>query len=190
MIPGDLSRLHSSACPHLPTFQGLVTVDSMARFRTNRGPDFYRAALTYAQSLWVSGKPGQAILQLNKAWSADLAGNEDVLAEWPPPYKALVWILRQDAAGSFLGNPVRHFQHLASRMSGPRTEVRSWRAWVCFHLSESCLENDSFPRDQRQIEREELAIPSIEDAVEALAAVGWLGESELAAALYDSLRNS
>lgn len=126
----------------------------------------------------MSGKPAQAILQLNKSWLADLRGDEKVLGEHPSPYRALVWIMEHAAAGErgFMGNPVRHFQHLASRMSGPRAEVRAWRAWLCFHLAERTLGSTGFPRDGVQMVREGLWIPGMERAMAEVDARGWYGE--------------
>lgn len=151
----------------------------MAPFRGNYGADFYLATLRYAQSLWLQGKPAQAILQLNKAWSADLVGIEPILTEWPPPYPALAWIIQHCPADSFLGNPVRHFQHLASRMSGRNKEARIWRSWACFSLSESILPPGSFPRDHQQIAKESLEIPSSETILEQLNLLGWPDEGRL-----------
>lgn len=151
----------------------------MRPFRTDRGPGFYLAALEYAQSLWRRGYPAQAILQLNRAWSADLRGDEPVLVEWPSPYRALGWILRERPEGRFLGNPVRHFQHLASRMHGVRREPRVWRAWAAFHLAEAVLGTAGFPRDEEQIAREGLRIPRWEEVMAGLAEHGWPGEGEL-----------
>ncbi len=109
---------------------------------------------------------------------ADLTGDEPELWTTPPPYRALVWILEQSATGQcgYLGNPVRHFQHLASRMTGPRAEIRRWRAWLCFHLAETALGGGGFPRDGDQIAREGLWIPSFEQALEKIANLGWKGE--------------
>ena len=139
---------------------------------------FYQDALRYTQSQWMAGKPAQALLQLNKAWMADLAEDDAVIPAFPPPYRALVWILRQAADGGcgFLGNPVRHFQHLASRVSGPRAEVRSWRAWVCFHLAERFLDVGKFPRDGVQLAREGLWIPGFQRTCGEVRARGWNGE--------------
>ncbi len=91
-------------------------------------------------------------------------GDEPVLEMQPSPYRALVWIMKTSAGGEcgYLGNPVRHFQHLASRMTGPRAEIRSWRAWVCFHLAEILLDGALFPRDGEQIAREGIWIPGME----------------------------
>jgi len=33
------------------------------------------------------------------------------------PYSAILWIIQHAPPNQFLGNPVRHFQHLASRMN-------------------------------------------------------------------------
>ncbi|RYD48980.1 MAG: hypothetical protein EOP85_02485 [Verrucomicrobiaceae bacterium] len=100
----------------------------------------------------------------------------------PPPYAALVWILKNVAEGEhgFTGNPVRHFQHLASRMSGPRAEIRAWRAWACFHLAEHVLERTVHPRDGRQIAREGLWIPGFRRALDEVTRKGWPGEGEVA----------
>jgi hypothetical protein len=143
-----------------------------------RGAAFYQDALRYAQSQWLAGKPAQAILQLDKAWLADLTEAPESAAADPSPYHALAWILRHAAMGNcgYLGNPVRHFQHLASRMSGPRAELRAWRAWLCLHLAQRVLPRAGFPRDGRQIAREGLWIPSAGRALEAVATLGWPGE--------------
>ena len=132
------------------------------RHGADRGAGFYRDALAFAQGHWMAGKPAQAILQLNKAFSADLRDDDPVLQEWPWPYSALEWIMGNAADGSagFLGNPVRHFQHLATRMSGPRREVRVVRAWKCFHIARRVLAGrGDFPLDGRQIAREGIFIP-------------------------------
>ena len=166
------------ACPWLPGVEGIHDHSLTRRHGAEKGEAFYQDALRFAQSHWLSGKPAQAILQLNKAWMSDLAGDDPVLAEFPPPYRALVWILRESAAGGrgFLGNPVRHFQHLASRVSGPRAEVRSWRAWVCFHLAERVLDRSRFPRDGVQLAKEGLWIPGFHRSCDEVARRGWSGE--------------
>ncbi len=147
-----------------------------------KGAEFYMDALRYSQWLWQRGKPAQAILQINKAWMADLSV-ESVLQVAPPPYRALGWILERAAGGGsgFLGNPVRHFQHLASRMGGPRAEIRRWRAWLCFHLAERALAGGGFARDGVQLAREGLWIPGMHRALDELKLRGWKGEAENAA---------
>ncbi len=141
---------------------GEVSPEITRRHGAHRGSAFYLDALKYAQGLWLEGKPAQAILQLNKALSADLPDNDLILEIWPWPYAALEWILERASDGSagFLGNPVRHFQHLATRMSGPRREVRIARAWKCFRIAQRVLEGKGgFALDGRQIAREGIFIP-------------------------------
>lgn len=147
-------------CPHLPPYP----LGKMKSHGVDRGAGFYRDALTFAQGHWVEEKPAQAILQLNKAFSADIADDDPVLREWPWPYAALEWILDKAADGSsgFLGNPVRHFQHLATRMSEPRKDIRIARAWKCFHIARRTLDGrGEFPLDGRQIAREGIFIPAV-----------------------------
>lgn len=151
-----------------------------------RGAAYYRAALAYAQSLWREGKPAQAILQLNKAFTARLAADAEVLEEWPAPYRALGWMLRERPDGAFLGNPVRHFQHLATRVNGEDRELRSWRAWGCFHLSRRVLPEEGFPIDAEQVRREGLEFPEWERVLAELGRRGWRGESETLAAAMDA----
>lgn len=169
-------------CPHLPKISGTHDFTLTRRHGGEKGEAFYQDALCYAQSHWMAGKPAQAILQINKAWMADLTGEEAVLMDHPSPYAALAWIMEQAAAGvsGFMGNPVRHFQHLASRMSGPRSEIRAWRAWLCFHLAERVLDRTAHPRDGRQIAREGLWIPGFRRALDEVVRGGWRGEGELA----------
>ena len=146
-------------CPHLPSYtQGLAK-----RHGPERAELFYLDALRFANGYWMADKPAQAILQLNKAFSADLPNDAEIFHEWPLPYAALEWILEKSADGSvgFLGNPVRHFQHLATRMSGPRREIRVAYAWKCFHIARRVLKGmGDFPLDGRQIAREGIFIPS------------------------------
>lgn len=145
--------------PHLPDY----TPGTPKRHGSARGAGFYYDALSFAQGHWLEGKPAQAILQLNRAFSADISEGEAILETWPWPYAALEWIMEKSADGScgFLGNPVRHFQHLATRMSGPRREARIAHAWKCFHTARRVLAGKGdFPMDGRQIAREGIFIPA------------------------------
>jgi hypothetical protein len=175
------------SCPLLPPFDPMSALPAAGAGPARKDARFFRAALDLAQRRWCEGKPAQAILQLNKAFMADLAGDEEILTAWPPPYGALVWMLRHRPAGLFLGNPVRHFQHLATRVSGERKEIRSWRAWACFHLSRAVLPGDDFPVDAEQLEKERLVIRSWEEVAEAIRQGGWTGEAELLQAVAATL---
>lgn len=158
-------------CPWLPEVREIHDFSITRRHGSERGGEFYLDALRYAQSQWCLGKPAQAILQLNKAWMANVSANDPVLQIQPQPYRVLVWILEKASTSDcgYLGNPVRHFQHLASRMSGPRAEIRSWRAWLCFHLAEKILDRSEYPRDGEQIVREGLWIPSFQRALNVVS---------------------
>ncbi len=184
MVAGTVTAVNPP-CPWLPVIEEIHDFSVTRRHGGAKGAEFYRDTLAYAQSQWISGKPAQAILQLDKAWMADLPAGHAVLVSHPPPYQALRWILRHAADGScgYLGNPVRHFQHLASRMSGPRAEIRAWRAWLCLHIAEQELPAAGFPRDGQQIAREGLWIPGYARSLQAVAEGGWPGEAEVAAML-------
>ncbi len=177
-------RAVNPPCPWLPEVSEIHDFTLTRRHGRDKGPDFYQDTLRYAQSQWISGKPAQALLQIDKAFMADLPVDHPVLLSEPPPYRALLWIMREATSGNcgYLGNPVRHFQHLASRMSGECAEIRSWRAWLCLHLAERILPCAGFPRDGRQIAREGLWIPGFHRALESIARHGWHGEAEHAAA--------
>lgn len=173
-------------CPWLPEVSEIHDFTITRRHGRERGAEFYQDALCYAQSQWMSGKPAQAILQLDKAWMADLACGDPVLASLPAPYQALVWMLVRAAAGNsgYLGNPVRHFQHLASRMSGPRADIRAWRAWLCFHMARRVLPPAGFTPDGRQLAREGLWIPTLGRCLREVATRGWPEEADSAAGAF------
>jgi hypothetical protein len=139
---------------------------------------FYRLALCCAQSKWLEGLPAQALLMLNRALGARLEIEKDAtaLAADPLPYRAVAWILKQGDANGFIGNPRRHFQHLASRMSGHDMERRAARAWACWGLAK--VVNPDWPADTEQIERESLVEPTLETVTNDLARHGLPGEVE------------
>ncbi|MBT8037662.1 MAG: hypothetical protein KJO21_08970 [Verrucomicrobiae bacterium] len=153
-------------CPYLPSAPKVICAAETRPLRN--GADqaaYYIACLSCAQSLWLEGKPAQALLQLNHALAVDLPIDSAAADQWPLPYQAKIWILTRHQEPGFLGNPVRHYQHLATRVSGPLREIRSWRAWACFHLAEGILPHDAFPRDQRQIIQENLILPTWEEVL-------------------------
>lgn len=164
-------------CPHLPDVGAARhPASALAAFRDGpRGGDFYRQALLCAQSRWVEGLPAQALLMLNRAMGAQLVGEDQaVLAEWPVPYRAVRWILRHGPGIGFLGNPRRHYQHLATRMSGHDPERRAARAWACWELAR--IENPEWEADLIQISREGIVEPCPGQVSDALQAHGLPGE--------------
>lgn len=170
------TRFHLSdreSCPFLPP---ATTVLSPSYSRSQRGTqDYYFSTLSCAQSLWLQGKPAQALLQLNHTLSII----NPPPSKWPLPYEAIFWILTHRHQGGFMGNPVRHFQHLASRMSEPNKEIRSWRAWACFHLAQSILPDEEFPPDHQQIKKENLDIPNWDETLEKISLLTSAKETEL-----------
>jgi len=183
-------RAVNPPCPWLPRVEEILDYTITRRHGRERGAEFYQDTLRYAQSQWISGKPAQAILQLDKALMADLAPDDPVWRMHPAPYDAFAWIMHQAAGGicGYMGNPVRHFQHLASRMSGPRSQLRSWRAWCCMHLAERILPGGEFPRDGRQLAREGIRIPGFGNALSALHGIGWGNEALRILSIADAAR--
>ena len=123
-------------CPHLPVCrEGMDWKPSIASKRTTAVPNFYYACLEYGQSLWTRGFAARAILCLDRAFAADLAGDELILTQWALPYSAMAWLLGNVPPGTFMGNPRVHFQHYADRMNEPRKNQRQWRAWACWAIA-------------------------------------------------------
>ena len=169
----------NEACPLLPQISKKIRASDSRALGDNRGLPFYSLCLEYSQSKWIQGFPAQALLQLNRAMSADLKRDEKYLESYPIPYSSIRWILiqRPDNKGQFLGNPRRHWQHYASRMSGPRAEIRIWRAWACFAIASKVLPHSEFPDDYKQIKEEGLIIPSEAEISEKLKMFGLPSES-------------
>lgn len=169
--------VNSKSCPYLPPVSEPIAAAEMKRFGSDRGELFYEGALECAQSLWLKGLPAQAVLQLNRAFSADLSGREMILCKWELPYRAMKWILEERPVDQFIGNPRRHFQHLATRMVEPRREIRTWRAWACWWYA--CEIFSEFPADEKQIAEEGIIEPDIDQIGRNLEASGHGGESEM-----------
>jgi len=127
--------------------------------------------LEYAQALWQRGSAARSILCLDRAFGADLCGEEPVLIRWPMPYDGLAWILKHTPEGVFLGNPRVHFQHYAGRMNEPRREQRRWRAWACWALARAVLPH--LPGDPRH----DITEPDTGTIADRLHAEGHPGEA-------------
>lgn len=145
-------------CPLLPECE--ITARDITALGAERGPAFYEASLQFAQCLWRQGLPAQAMLQLTRALACALGNDEPVLARWPLPYSAMIYFMRVRAVGQFIGNPRRHFQHLATRMVEPNKVLRTWRAWACWYAAKSLLPEDGYPADAKQIREEGIIEPT------------------------------
>ncbi len=161
-------------CPYLPLPTEPLGPNTTRSLGGDRGPIFYEAALNYGHSLWLRGLPARGILLLNRAMGCDLDGSEAVLQRWPIPYEAMVWILQSRSIEDFIGNPRRHWQHLATRMVEPRKELRTTRAWACWYLSRLVLPD--YPADELQIEREGVLEPRPEEIASRIEELGLPGE--------------
>lgn len=160
--------------PHLPPARPGLDWRALHRFRAgDRGAEFYRACLEYAQTLWQRGFAARALLCLDRAFGADLRGDELVLHEAPLPYAAMGWLIAHTPRGVFLGNPRVHFQHYADRMNHPRRDQRRWRAWACWALARAV--RPDLPGDPRH----RVVEPSRAEIEAGLRAHGVPGEAEL-----------
>lgn len=168
-------------CPLLPTIAESVTAAESRALRKQGGEAFYELCLRYAQTKWMARLPAQALLQLNRAMAVKLNGDEAILSTYPIPYRQMAWLLEQrpDQNGQFLGNPRRHWQHYATRMSGPHAELRTWRAWACHAIGSRILPHEDFPNDAEQIATEGVVIPDAATIAEKLTALGLEGECRL-----------
>jgi hypothetical protein len=145
------------------------------RSRDQRGEDFYFRALECAASLWLQALPAQSLLLINRAFSADLSAGP----AHPLPYAAVAWILERRGGGGFIGNPRRHYQHLATRMVEPRAALRTARAWACWHLADAHLPQDGFPTDTEQLAAEKISAPGREKVATSLTLLGLPAETAL-----------
>jgi GNAT superfamily N-acetyltransferase len=166
-------------CPLLPVPAGEITARDIAALGVERGPLFYETSLQFAQCLWRQGLPAQAMLQLTRALACVLSNNEPVLARWPLPYAAMIFFMRERRDGQFIGNPRRHFQHLATRMVEPNKALRTWRAWACWYAAKSLLSEDEFPADAKQIRQDGLFEPTFSTIRDQLLALSPANDVEV-----------
>lgn len=151
--------------PLLPVIDRPYKAEEINAFGKDRGPAFYETCHRYAQSLWQTGFPAKCILLLNRALSSPMPDSEPILQALPLPYQAMAWLLINRPADQFIGNPRRHWQHLATRMVEPDKELRTWRAWACWYLSKEILPESEFPGDLEQIREEGVVEPTHGDIV-------------------------
>ena len=169
----------NAPCPFLPDTDRVIKAAEIVALGKERGPVFYEASLRYGQSQWRTGFPAQALLQCNRALSTLLSGDEPVLQQWPLPYSTMSWLMVNRKEGQFLGNPRRHFQHLATRMVEPHKELRVWRAWACWYLAKAVLWEDEFPADWKQIRAEGVVEPVFAQIRERLRTLSPANDEEM-----------
>ena len=174
-------------CPFLPKQSVPLTASCLKPFgRLDRGPEFYAMALHYAQSLWLQGVPAQALLLVNRALGAAVSAEDEIVQRYPLPYRAAAWLLQHHGEGQFIGNPRRHYQHLATRMVEPRKELRTWRAWACWHMARILLPH--MAADEVQLEAEGVIEPSEQVIFDHLHRLGHPTEPQDWLLLVNELR--
>jgi hypothetical protein len=161
-------------CPHLPTPRPGLDWRALHAFReSDRGAEFYFACLEYGHALWQSRLAARALLCLDRALGAELKGDEPVLRQFPLPYAAMGWLIKNTPPDLFLGNPRVHFQHYADRMNEPRREQRRWRAWACWAIARRI--RPDLPNDPKH----DVVEPTLREIEAGLRAHGHPGEPEL-----------
>lgn len=150
----------NAPCPLLPENDRVITAADVRALGDERGAAFYELSLRYAQTHWCAGLPAQAMLQINRALASVLSKDEPIMQRWPLPYRVMAWLMMNRSEGQFIGNPRRHFQHLATRMVEPHKELRTWRAWACWYLAKGLLPETEFPGDTKQIREEGVVEPT------------------------------
>jgi ribosomal protein S18 acetylase RimI-like enzyme len=172
-------------CPFLPLPDRPFTHDDIHALGADRSERFYFTAMSYAQALWLAAFPAKALLLVNRALSCalpqvllhDPGSGEPGYS--PAPYHAKAWIMHYRAADKFIGNPCRHYQHLATRMVEPHKELRTWRAWACWYLAKELLPESEFPPDTQQVREEQVVKPTRALIAEQLAR--WSPSDDLSA---------
>ncbi len=162
-----------SACPHLPDAPPAMDWRALHELGPDRGASFYRRCLDYGQYLWIRGLAARAILSVDRGLLCADETHAEVLAQHPPPYRALTWMILHTPGGVFVGNPRVHYQHLADRVRGAHEERRRWRAWAMWSLARAV--RPDLPADPAHAVRE----PSEAEIDEALARHGLPGEAAL-----------
>ena len=123
-----------SPCPFLPSCGRPLSWRDLNALRLDQGPELYRLCLEYGQQLWLDDLPARALLAVDRALYCDVPGDADVLTEYPIPYRAIGWMVKQPA-DTFTGNARVHYQHLADRVRGERAELKKWRAWAAWTVT-------------------------------------------------------
>jgi len=194
-------------CPFLPLPDRDYTHHDIHALGADRSERFYIAALNYAQTLWLHGFPAKALLLINRALSCSLPDvplhsgrssfvvrplgrdsalpdalkgrttNDDPLTH-RRPYHAIAWLLLNRSADQFIGNPRRHYQHLATRMVEPHKELRTWRAWACWYLAKQLLREDEHPPDAEQVRKERIVKPRRQEIAAQLRALSPCDDAE------------
>ena len=156
-------------CPYLPSCGRTLSWRDLAAWRDDQGPELYLTCLEYGQQLWLDGLPARALLAVDRALYCDVAPEDEAVIAYPPPYRAIGWMVAQPAEG-FTGNARVHYQHLADRVRGERAEQKRWRAWAAWAIVRKV--RPDLPGDPRHVVTE----PTHEEIEGGLRAYGVISE--------------
>ena len=123
------------SCPTLPEAEVSMSYRNLRALPADHLAARYRTYLAYGQSLWQRALPARALLAVDKALLLVLPDDAHVYEDHPLPYATIVYFLENVDRSLFFGNPRVHYQHLADRIRGEDVELRSLRAWACWHLT-------------------------------------------------------
>lgn len=165
--------MHRLPCPFLPDAQPSLDYRYLRELGSARGTGFYLRALVYGQTLWLRGYSARALLAVTRGLYADLRGKDEVLQQWPLPYRAVAWIVAHHPANGFLGNPRVSYQHQADRVRGVRAQQKSARAWACWLLVREV--RPDLPGDPRH----RIVEPSRDEVAARLDRFGLPGETSV-----------
>lgn len=147
--------------PHLPTPTKTYSWRDLAEWRENQGPELYLACLEYAQQLWMGDLPARALLAVDRALYCEVPAGHAVLTKHPYPYAVIAWMVKQPTE-EFTGNARVHYQHLADRVRGPKSEIKKWRAWAAWAVV--CQHRPDLSSDPLH----EVTPPTLEEITEGL----------------------
>lgn len=169
-------------CLHLPEADLMLTHRCLTELDAQAQPSqFYFTALQYGHTLWHKSHAGRAILAVTRALYADVPANDPILNDWPLPYVALAWIIKNHSSDDFPGNPRISFQHQATRLRGERQALRRARAWAVWAIIRKV--RPSLPADDEQ----DFTAPTIEEIEKLLQEYGHPNEAAL---WIDVLKNA
>lgn len=166
-------------CPYLPEPLPDMDWKSLAACRDKPGSMLYLTALRYTHYLWQRGLAARALLAAERALFCPLKGDEAVLRNWPLPYLPIAWMVNNHSGDTFIGNPRVHFQHLADRVRGNGSGLKSARAWFCWHLVRTVAPH--YPADPLH----QVTVPDVSALMAVLAAQGLPGEPAVARQALD-----
>ena len=158
-------------CPYLPSCGRTLSWRDLAAWRDDQGPGLYLTCLEYGQQLWLDRLPARSLLAVDRALYCDVDPADEAVRAYPPPYRAIGWMVGQPSEG-FTGNARVHYQHLADRVRGDRAEVKQWRAWAAWAIVRQA--RPDLPGDPRHAVVE----PGLAEIAARLRAVG--GDAETA----------